>query len=48
MAVSSGISIISGGPGTGKTTVVNALIRVYEKLFGEGGITLCAPTGRAS
>lgn len=48
MAVSSGISIISGGPGTGKTTVVNALIRVYEKLFGEGGITLCAPTGRAA
>ena len=48
MAVSSGISIISGGPGTGKTTVVNALIRVFEKLFGEGGITLCAPTGRAA
>jgi exodeoxyribonuclease V alpha subunit len=48
MALTSGISIVSGGPGTGKTTVVNAIIKVYEKLFKNSIITLTAPTGRAA
>lgn len=48
MCIQNGISIITGGPGTGKTTVVNAIIKVYEKLFPKNDIRLCAPTGRAS
>ncbi len=41
-----GVSVITGGPGTGKTTVIKALIRIFEKI----GLryALCAPTGRAS
>ncbi len=45
-AVSNGVSVISGGPGTGKTTIVRALISVFDKT----GRTykLAAPTGRAA
>ena len=41
-----GITIITGGPGTGKTTVVRAIIAIFNRL----GIdtALCAPTGRAA
>ena len=40
------ISIITGGPGTGKTTIINTI----SKIFLENGynISLCAPTGRAA
>ena len=40
------ISIITGGPGTGKTTIINTI----SKIFIENGynISLCAPTGRAA
>ena len=41
-----GIKIITGGPGTGKTTVIKGLIR-YMELTGKS-FTLCAPTGRAA
>lgn len=45
-ALSSGISVITGGPGTGKTTTINFIIKLFEK---QGdSIALCAPTGRAS
>ena len=47
MAVTNNISIITGGPGTGKTTVVQVICKVYKKLFG-GDIAFAAPTGRAS
>ena len=47
MAVTNKISIITGGPGTGKTTVVNVICTVYKKLFGNK-IAFTAPTGRAS
>ncbi len=41
-----GVSIITGGPGTGKTTTIKALIAYYE---GRGiSFALCAPTGRAA
>lgn len=46
--MNSGISIITGGPGTGKTTIVNAIIQVYKELFSNSDIFVCAPTGRAS
>ena len=45
-AVSSGLLVITGGPGTGKTTTINTIIRYFE---GEGKeIRLAAPTGRAA
>ena len=45
-AASHGLFILTGGPGTGKTTTINAIIRYFE---GEGAeIRLAAPTGRAA
>lgn len=46
-SLSSRVSIITGGPGTGKTTIVSAILYCYEKVFG-GEETLMAPTGRAA
>lgn len=43
-----GVSILTGGPGTGKTTCVNGLIKAFKKKFPDKVITLCAPTGRAA
>lgn len=45
-AVNSGLLIITGGPGTGKTTTINAIIRYFEMEGME--ILLAAPTGRAA
>ena len=46
MAASNRLMVITGGPGTGKTTTVRALIAMYERM----GLTvrLAAPTGRAA
>ncbi|MCK5312599.1 MAG: Flp pilus assembly complex ATPase component TadA, partial [Desulfobacteraceae bacterium] len=38
--------VITGGPGTGKTTIINAIIKIYKKLGIR--ILLAAPTGRAA
>lgn len=46
--LNSGVSIITGGPGTGKTTIVNAIIQVYKEMIHNSEIHICAPTGRAS
>ena len=46
--LNSGLSIITGGPGTGKTTIVKAIINVYKQLIENSEIYVCAPTGRAS
>lgn len=43
-----GLCVLTGGPGTGKTTVVKGLLVAYEKLYPDKVIKLCAPTGRAS
>lgn len=43
-----GVAVVTGGPGTGKTTTVNGLISAYEKLNPNKIIRLCAPTGRAA
>ena len=45
-AVNSGLLIITGGPGTGKTTTINTIIRFFESQ--EMEILLAAPTGRAA
>lgn len=45
-AICSGVSVITGGPGTGKTTIIETLIR-YLVSRGEDFV-LCAPTGRAA
>lgn len=45
-AVSRGLLILTGGPGTGKTTTLNAIISIFEK---QGkNVLLAAPTGRAA
>ena len=45
-AVRSGLLVITGGPGTGKTTTINTIIQYFES---EGmDIALAAPTGRAA
>ena len=45
-AAGHGLLILTGGPGTGKTTTINAIIDLLE----EAGlkVSLCAPTGRAA
>lgn len=43
-----GVAVVTGGPGTGKTTTVNGLISAYEKMNPNKIIRLCAPTGRAA
>ena len=45
-AVNCGLLVITGGPGTGKTTTINTIIRYFEK--GDMDILLAAPTGRAA
>ena len=45
-AVNKGVLILTGGPGTGKTTTLNGIINMFEKDFLQ--IALCAPTGRAA
>ena len=46
-------SIITGGPGTGKTTIIKAILSLFQKIYGpsnnlEETVALLAPTGRAS
>lgn len=45
-ALAGGVMILTGGPGTGKTTVIRALISIFESLGLE--CALAAPTGRAA
>ena len=51
-SLKSAVSIITGGPGTGKTTVVNGILKVYDKLNAGAKkpliIKLASPTGRAA
>ena len=44
-ALETGVFVITGGPGTGKTTIINCIL---ELLSGENQVLLCAPTGRAA
>lgn len=45
-SINSGVLIITGGPGTGKTTTINAIIDIFEN--NGKNVTLAAPTGRAA
>ncbi len=47
-SLSAGLSIVSGGPGTGKTSIQKFILDIYQTLFPEGKIICCAPTGRAA
>ncbi len=42
------LSIITGGPGTGKSTILKAVIEAYQIVYPDGVIALGAPTGKAS
>lgn len=44
----SSVMILTGGPGTGKSTIVHALLKIYTSLYPEDKIGLVAPTGRAA
>ena len=46
LAADHAILLISGGPGTGKTTTINTIIRYFQEEDME--VMLCAPTGRAA
>lgn len=46
MALCSNVLVLTGGPGTGKTTAVNAILALYENQADR--VALCAPTGRAA
>lgn len=47
VAISSGVSVVTGGPGTGKTTVVRCIREIYENVLHKKMLFL-APTGRAA
>ncbi|MGN0794320.1 MAG: ATP-dependent RecD-like DNA helicase [Aristaeellaceae bacterium] len=44
-ALGTGVLVITGGPGTGKTTIINCIISLLSR---DGEVMLCAPTGRAA
>lgn len=46
MVFGSKVSIITGGPGTGKTTIIKMLVKLFT--YENKSISLCAPTGRAA
>lgn len=45
-AIKAGVAVITGGPGTGKTTIIDVIIKYFTSQGME--IKLCAPTGRAA
>ncbi|MCQ2443040.1 MAG: ATP-dependent RecD-like DNA helicase [Oscillospiraceae bacterium] len=47
-ALACSVSVITGGPGTGKTATQKIILNLYRKMFPTGRIICCAPTGRAA
>ena len=48
MALTHTLSIITGGPGTGKTMIQRAILDIYKRKHPKNSIVCCAPTGRAA
>ncbi len=48
LALTNKISIISGRPGSGKTTLIKVLVKVFRALYPSGSVQLAAPTGKAA
>ena len=48
MALTHSLSIITGGPGTGKTMIQRAILDIYKRSHPDNRIICCAPTGRAA
>ena len=48
MALTHTLSIITGGPGTGKTMIQRAILDIYKREHPKNSIICCAPTGRAA
>ncbi len=46
LAINNGVSVITGGPGTGKTTIVKCILQIYKSMGMR--VKLLAPTGRAA
>lgn len=44
----SGLKIVTGGPGTGKSTVINGLIQAFINFYPDAEVKIMAPTGRAA
>lgn len=42
------VSVITGGPGTGKTTIINAICKIHKRLDPISEVVLIAPTGKAA
>ena len=47
-ALSSNFSVITGGPGTGKSTIIKGILDIFHEQFPKYEILCCAPTGRAA
>lgn len=47
-AIMANFSVITGGPGTGKSTITNAIVDIYENLYPGNEVYLTSPTGRAA
>lgn len=45
-SVLNGVTVVTGGPGTGKTTIILSIIKIFEAM--KKKVLLCAPTGRAA
>jgi exodeoxyribonuclease V alpha subunit len=42
------VSVLTGGAGTGKSTITRIVVDVFEQVAGRSGVVLCSPTGKAA
>ena len=47
-ALSNSLTVVTGGPGTGKTAIQKAMIKLYYREHPDKKVTCCAPTGKAA